>query len=155
MQEREEMILLVLRDNTALPNVKQRIDVFSLKGMLALNSAQKDNVPVFAVKQNCTKTDIESEEDLCEFGTVCNIVDVKKNGNGISVTLEGLKRARLEDLSATAPFYKGGIMKNNIMSESPNIDLTITEIAWKPLSLFADETYDTNWFKEDGTILYK
>lgn len=112
MQEREEMILLVLRDNTALPNVKQRIDVFSLKGMLALNSAQKDNVPVFAVKQNCTKTDIESEEDLCEFGTVCNIVDVKKNGNGISVTLEGLKRARLEDLSATAPFYKGGIIES-------------------------------------------
>lgn len=112
MQEREEMILLVIRDNTALPNVKQRIDVFSLKGMLALNSAQKDNVPVFAVKQNCTKTDIESEEDLCEFGTVCNIVDVKKNGNGISVTLEGLKRARLEDLSATAPFYKGGIIES-------------------------------------------
>ena len=112
MQEREEMILLVLRDNTALPNVKQRIDVFSLKGMLALNSAQKDNVPVFAVKQNCTKTDIESEEDLCEFGTVCNIVDVKKNGNGISVTLEGLKRARLEDLSATAPFYKGGVIES-------------------------------------------
>lgn len=112
MQEREEMILLVLRDNTALPNVKQRIDVFSLKGMLALNSAQKDNAPVFAVKQNCTKTDIESEEDLCEFGTVCNIVDVKKNGNGISVTLEGLKRARLEDLSATAPFYKGGVIES-------------------------------------------
>ena len=112
MQEREEMILLVLRDNTALPNVKQRIDVFSLKGMLALNSAQKDNVPVFVVKQNCTKTDIESEEDLCEFGTVCNIVDVKKNGNGISVTLEGLKRARLEDLSATAPFYKGGVIES-------------------------------------------
>lgn len=112
MQEREEMILLVLRDNTALPNVKQRIDVFSLKGMLALNSAQKDNVPVFAVKQNCTKTDIESEEDLCEFGTVCNIVDVKKNGNGISVTLEGLKRARLEDLSATAPFYKGDVIES-------------------------------------------
>ena len=112
MQEREEMILLVLRDNTALPNVKQRIDVFSLKGMLALNSAQKDSVPVFAVKQNCTKTDIESEEDLCEFGTVCNIVDVKKNGNGISVTLEGLKRARLEDLSATAPFYKGGVIES-------------------------------------------
>lgn len=112
MQEREEMILLVLRDNTALPNVKQRIDVFSLKGMLALNSAQKNNVPVFAVKQNCTKTDIESEEDLCEFGTVCNIVDVKKNGNGISVTLEGLKRARLEDLSATAPFYKGGVIES-------------------------------------------
>lgn len=112
MQEREEMILLVLKDNTALPNVRQRIDVFSLKGMLALNNAQKENAPVFAVKQNCTKPDIESEEDLCEFGTVCNIVDVKKNGNGISVTLEGVKRARLEDLSATTPCYRGGVIES-------------------------------------------
>lgn len=113
MQEREEMILLVLKDNTALPNVRQRIDVFSLRGMLALNSAQKDNAPVFAVKQNCTKTEVESEEDLCEFGTVCNIVDVKKNGNGVSVTLEGLKRARLEDLSETKPIYKGGVIESS------------------------------------------
>ncbi len=112
MQEREEMILLVLKDNTALPNVKQRVDVFSLKGMLALNNAQKENAPVFAVKQNCTKSDIESEDDLCEFGTVCNIVDVKKNGNGISVTLEGVKRARLEDLSATTPCYRGGVIES-------------------------------------------
>ena len=110
MQEREEMILLVLKENTVLPNVKQRVDVFSLKGIIALNNAQKDNAQIFAVKQNCTKAEIQSEDDLCEFGTVCSIVDVRKNGNGVSVTLEGIKRGCLEDLSATTPCYKGGVI---------------------------------------------
>lgn len=112
MQEREEMILLVLKENSVLPNVKQRVDVFAIKSIVAINTAQRENLPIFAVKQNCTKADIETEEDLCEFGTICNIVDVRKNGNGLSVTVEGLKRGRLEDLTQTTPYYKGGVIES-------------------------------------------
>lgn len=107
MQEREEMILLILKDNTALPNVKQRIDVFSLKGMLALSNAQKENLPVFAVKQKRVGGEAESVEDLCEYGTVCNIAEIRKNGNGVSATLEGVSRGKIEEITATSPCFKG------------------------------------------------
>lgn len=105
MQEKEEMLMIELNEDTILPNIKQRIDVFNAQTKTTLTYAKENKLPLFAIRKR-TKPD-KKDREYYEYGTVCNVIDIKLGLNqSIMVTIDGICRARLEEITAKSPYLK-------------------------------------------------
>jgi len=111
-QEIERLPLLPLRGITVFPGMVVNFDVERPMSMAALNAAIKGNQRIFLVGQKDLATEIPHGADLYETGTVCNVRQVLRvPGNTlVKVMVEGISRARIEELSETQPNYSAAVL---------------------------------------------
>lgn len=109
--------LIALRGLTVFPQTVLHFDVGRKKSIIALSEAiggpQKDTLEpvqlgqyIFLVAQTDLSVDDPTEEQLYPIGVVAKIKQVLRlSGEGLRVLVEGVYRARIQDLIQTDPYY--------------------------------------------------
>lgn len=90
--------LLPLRGLMVFPTMVLHLDVGRDKSIQALETAMlNDNIVVLSTQKEVS-TDVPSEEDLYEWGTLTKVKQMLKLPNGtVRVLVEGLERAKIEE----------------------------------------------------------
>lgn len=102
------MPVLALRGLVLFPNMVLHFDVAREKSMLALNEAMQSSRQIFLVTQRDVQDDDPDFKDLYRVGVVAEVRQiVRAQGESLRVVVEGKYRAKLNELTQEAPFYKG------------------------------------------------
>ncbi len=102
--------VLPLKDVVIFPYIIQPLSVGREKSVLAVDQALAESRIIMLVTQRDAALEEPGEEDLFRFGTPAMIMRMLKLPDGrVRVLVQGLRRARLEHLSQTAPFLRAKI----------------------------------------------
>ncbi len=102
--------VLSLKETVVFPYVIVPLSVESERNVLAIDQALGDDRLVMMVAQEDATVEAPSISQLSPIGTVGLIMRMLKLPDGrVRVLVQGLTRARLENLSLTSPFLKGRI----------------------------------------------
>ena len=107
----EEQILrlpaIAIRGLVMFPKMVLHFDVARKKSVLALNHAMKGNQKIFLVTQKNSRIENPEKDDLYSVGVVAKVKQIlKAQGDTIRVVVEGIYRARMNELIRTDPFYE-------------------------------------------------
>lgn len=95
-----------LRDVVVFPYMLMPLFIGREKSILALNEATSAHNEIFLVAQRDPKTTDPLEKDLYPVGTIANIVQMIRMGDGnLKVLLEGKRRARIVELCGDLPYH--------------------------------------------------
>ncbi len=95
---------IALRGMVVFPKISMNIEIGRIKSMKTLNYAMNKNLPIFMVAQKNTAIEEPSKSDLYEIGTVVKVVNIHGGfGENVTVTVEGVRRAKLLRFSRTIP----------------------------------------------------
>lgn len=102
--------LLPLRGITIFPHMVLHFDVGRSKSILALEEAMVNNQIIFLVTQKDHKTENPSVEDIYNIGTLSKVKQILKlPGDSIRVLVEGLARAKIDEIVKNEPFFEAGL----------------------------------------------
>ena len=102
--------VLSLKETIVFPYIIVPLSVESEMNVLAIDQALGDDRLVMMVAQEDPTVDTPSPSELRSIGTVGLIMRMLKLPDGrVRVLVQGLSRARLENLSQTRPYLKGRI----------------------------------------------
>ena len=102
------MPVLALRGLAVFPEQTVHFDVGRMKSALALEEAMKRNQTLILMPQKDILVDDPGLTDLYPIGTVVKVKQVLKGqGENIRVLVNGLYRARVEELQQSEPFMSG------------------------------------------------
>lgn len=140
--------LIPLRGITVFPNMIVSFAVGRQKSIDALDKAMQNDETVYLVGQRDSKMVDPKEEDLFKMGTVAKVKQVLRlPGNMTHIIVEGLKRAKLIDISEeTACLYAD--VKEIEQDNGKEIDDECE--AMIRLAMDAYEDYTTNFPKSSG-----
>ena len=103
-----KMPVLALRGLTVFPDQTVHFDVGRMKSVLALEAAMKDNQILFLVPQKDILVDDPGLKDLYPCGTIVQVKQVlKAQDENLRVLVTGLHRARITELTQSAPYLAG------------------------------------------------
>ncbi|MFM7703043.1 MAG: LON peptidase substrate-binding domain-containing protein, partial [Alphaproteobacteria bacterium] len=86
-----------LRDVTIFPNGTSTILIGRSKSINTAHEAFKNKLPIFAIMQKTPKSDVDSNNDLFEIGTICKILEYIKTPDGtVKIILQGFFVAKLK-----------------------------------------------------------
>lgn len=112
--------LLPLRGLSIFPYMVLHFDVGREKSIRALEEAMINDQMIFLVTQKEAQTDLPSIEDFYEIGTMSKIKQLLKlPGDTIRVLVEGVSRAKIEEVISEDQFFLVEI------SEHDDLDVTI------------------------------
>ncbi len=95
---------IALRGTVVFPKISVNIEIGRIKSMKTLNYAMGKNLPIFMVAQKNNAIEEPSKSDLYEMGTLVKVVNIRGGfGENVTVTVEGIRRARLVKFSRTIP----------------------------------------------------
>ncbi len=121
--------VLSLQGTVVFPYVIVPLSVESDQNVLAIDQALGDDRLVMLVVQEGPETDEPAPPRLATIGTVGLIMRMLKLPDGrVRILVQGLARARLENLSQTEPFLRGRIERLE-GDEPPEPDLENTALA--------------------------
>ena len=102
--------VIPLRGITIFPTMLLHFDVGREKSVSALENAMMTGQAVFLVTQKNAETDLPTQEDLYEIGTVANVKQMLRlPGNSIRVLAEGTSRGRIIRMVHEVPFFRAKI----------------------------------------------
>ena len=105
-----EMPVLALRGLAIFPNMHVHFDVEREISAKALEWAMENNQDIFLVAQKDIVTELPTENDLYEIGTVSHIRQILRvSESNVRVMIEGKKRARLHRVMDSTPYLLGEI----------------------------------------------
>ncbi|WP_406944548.1 endopeptidase La [Halobacillus sp. SY10] len=111
-KQRKNIPLLPLRGLLVYPSMVLHLDVGREKSVQALEQSMMDDNEIFLVSQKEVNIDEPSKGDLYEVGTIARVKQMVKLPNGTNrVLVEGLYRARVEQLVDDEDFYHANISK--------------------------------------------
>ncbi|REJ10758.1 endopeptidase La [Halobacillus trueperi] len=111
-KQRKNIPLLPLRGLLVYPSMVLHLDVGREKSVQALEQSMMDDNEIFLVSQKEVNIDEPSKDDLYEVGTIARVKQMVKLPNGTNrVLVEGLYRARVEQLVDDEDFYYANISK--------------------------------------------
>lgn len=139
-KEKINIPVLPLRGVTIFPEMVMHFDVGREKSLAALEKAMKSDEMILVVAQKDAKIDEPVQEDLYSIGTISQIKQMVKIGEGqYRVLVKGTTRAKILDmeeqdyLSATVEVIKNQLPESNIEQEA--MIRTIGELFEKYASL--------------------
>ena len=104
-----EVPVLPLRDVVVYPHMVIPLFVGREKSILALDAAMQDNKQILLVAQKSADIDDPTIDDVHEIGTMATILQLLKLPDGtIKVLVEGVQRARVNNLRAGDDFFVAG-----------------------------------------------
>ena len=128
--------VLPLRDIVVFPHMVVPLFVGRDKSVKALESVMKNDKKIMLITQKSAAVDDPSKDDLFDFGTVANVLQLLKLPDGtVKVLVEGLGRA-----SINVFFESGDFLESEIDKVNENIDYTDKKL--KALSKTAIEQFD-------------
>ena len=102
------MPVLALRGMTVFPEQTVHFDVGRQKSVLALEAAMKVDQTILLIPQKNIVDDDPEMDQLYPIGTVAKVKQILKNqGEVLRVLVTGVCRARLLELTDTAPYLRG------------------------------------------------
>ena len=102
------MPILALRGLVVFPEQTVHFEVGRLKSVLALDEAMKKDQTLMLIPQRDIAKDDPELKDLYNMGTVVKVKQILRGqGETIRVLVNGLYRARIQDLSQFEPFLSG------------------------------------------------
>ncbi|WP_394217953.1 endopeptidase La [Halobacillus trueperi] len=111
-KQRKKIPLLPLRGLLVYPSMVLHLDVGREKSVQALEQSMMDDNEILLVSQKEVNIDEPSKDDLYEIGTIARVKQMVKLPNGTNrVLVEGLYRARVEQLVDDDDFYHANISK--------------------------------------------
>lgn len=109
-KESNYLPLIPLRGLSVFPNMVLHFDVGREKSIKALEDAMIKDQKVFLTTQKDIDVDLPTQEDFYAIGTLCRIKQMLKlPGDAIRVLVEGLNRARIENIIFDDPYFKAEI----------------------------------------------
>lgn len=101
-----EVPVLPLRDVVVYPHMVIPLFVGREKSIQALDAAMQDNKKILLIAQKSADIDEPGINDVHEIGTLATILQLLKLPDGtIKVLVEGVQRARVEDLHESGDFF--------------------------------------------------
>ena len=105
-----KMPVLALRGITIFPDQTVHFDIGRIKSALALEAAMKSDQTLMLVPQKDVMVDDPSLQDLFTIGTVVKVKQILKSQNeNIRVLVDGLYRARIQELTQEVPYLAGNV----------------------------------------------
>ena len=105
-----KMPVLALRGITIFPDQTVHFDIGRIKSALALEAAMKGDQTLMLVPQKDIMVDDPSLQDLFAIGTVVKVKQILKSQNeNIRVLVDGLYRARIQELTQAVPYLAGNV----------------------------------------------
>ena len=105
-----KMPVLALRGITIFPDQTVHFDIGRIKSALALEAAMKSDQTLMLVPQKDVMIDDPSLQDLFTIGTVVKVKQILKSQNeNIRVLVDGLYRARIQELTQEVPYLAGNV----------------------------------------------
>ena len=128
--------VLPLRDIVVFPHMVVPLFVGRDKSVKALESVMKNDKKIMLITQKSAAVDDPNKDDLFDFGTVANVLQLLKLPDGtVKVLVEGLGRASIN------VFFEGGdFLESEIDKVNENIDSTDKKL--RALSKTAIEQFD-------------
>ncbi len=121
-----EVPVLPLRDVVVYPHMVIPLFVGREKSIQALDAAMQSNKQILLVAQKSADIDEPSVDDVYEIGTIATILQLLKLPDGtIKVLVEGVQRARVQDLRDGEAFFIGGYTLLESESSVGNKELEI------------------------------
>ena len=128
--------VLPLRDIVVFPHMVVPLFVGRDKSVKALESVMKNDKKIMLITQKSAAVDDPNKDDLFDFGTVANVLQLLKLPDGtVKVLVEGLGRA-----SINVFFESGDFLESEIDKVNENIDSTDKKL--RALSKTAIEQFD-------------
>ena len=104
-----EVPVLPLRDVVVYPHMVIPLFVGREKSIQALDAAMQDSKQILLVAQKSADIDDPGVDDVYEIGTMATILQLLKLPDGtIKVLVEGVQRARIENLHDGDDFFLSG-----------------------------------------------
>ncbi len=101
-----EMPMLPLRGLVVFPSMLLHFDVGREKSVAAVNEAMEHGREIFVVTQSDITAEEPTANELYNIGCVAKIRQVLKLSDGnVRILIEGLYRARLDNIKKTSPYY--------------------------------------------------
>ena len=105
-----KMPILALRGLVIFPEQTIHFDIGRVKSALALEEAMKHDQKLLLVPQKDILVDDPGLSDLYPIGTVVKVKQIlKAHNDNVRVLVQGLYRARITDLTQSAPFLAGTV----------------------------------------------
>lgn len=102
--------ILALRGLVIYPDQTMHFDVGRMKSVLALEAAMKKDQLIMLIPQKDIMKDDPAVTDLYSVGTVAYVKQIlKSQGENIRVLVEGICRARVDNLIQSEPYFSGEI----------------------------------------------
>ena len=120
-----EMPLIPLRGLSVFPHMVLHFDVGREKSIKALEEAMIIDQKIFLTSQKDMDVDTPAQEDFYEFGTVCKIKQMLKlPGDAIRVLVEGISRAKINQIIFDEPYFRAEITKfdEEVIENDPEIE---------------------------------
>ena len=112
---KDSFCILPLRDIVVFPNMIVPLFVGRTKSIKALEFAEKNDKEIFLVAQKDANVDEPGQNDIYNFGTVANILQLLKLPDGtVKVLVEGLERAKISHYIDNPDFFEAYLDKSMI-----------------------------------------
>ena len=121
-----EVPVLPLRDVVVYPHMVIPLFVGREKSIQALDAAMQDNKQILLVAQKSADIDDPTVDDVHDVGTMATILQLLKLPDGtIKVLVEGVQRARVNDLREGEEFFVGGysLLENEMSVDDKELEI--------------------------------
>ena len=106
MKQTSALPMIVVRGLVVFPNTLLHFDMAREKSILALENAMVNKQLAFVTMQKDITIENPTPEDVEKMGTICKITQVvKMPNNTVRVLVEGLKRAKINEILKTRPYF--------------------------------------------------
>lgn len=117
--------VIAIKGLTMLPGMLIHFDIHTESSVKAISVAMEENRQVFVVTQRDVSVEHPTKKDLFSMGTISQIKQmIKMPGNLVRVLAMGVRRGRLETITATEPYPLADI---SLPEEVNAEDLTASE----------------------------
>jgi len=130
--------LLPLRGLTVFPYVIMHFDVGRVKSIKALDEAMVKNQLIFLVAQKDVKNDSPSEDEIYRVGTISRVKQlVKLPGDTIRVLIEGISRAKVEEIVQEEPCFMARVVEYDIPDDE-ELDVEVEALKRRVIDAFEE-----------------
>ncbi|MFZ5966628.1 MAG: endopeptidase La [Bacillota bacterium] len=142
--KKHELPLIPLRGLSVFPYMVLHFDVGREKSINALEEAMVNNQLIFLTTQKEAETDLPTEDDFYQVGTISKIKQMLKlPGDAIRVLVEGISRAKMVELVQDTPFFQA-IVEEELYEEEMQTDRELEALMRTVLDAFEDYIGSSN-----------
>lgn len=111
--------MIAMRGTVAFPSVQIHLDLVRQESIRAFARAEREGGNVLLVTQRDVNVETPELRDLYKTGTVCRIKQISKSdGEGVSVTFEGVCRAKLQSMNRDNGYLEASLLCKTIRSDN-------------------------------------
>lgn len=112
--------MIPLRGLSVFPHTVLHFDIGREKSINALEAAMTGDQYVFLTSQKDENTDLPTAEDFYEVGTLAKVKQMLKlPGDAIRVLVEGVSRAKIEEMTSEDPYFECEVVPYVTIVENP------------------------------------